>query len=239
MAYAAMETVLKKGVDIVCLQEPARGRAGDLVSHPGFHIFKSQPQEGRLGRVWTAVRLDAPVIVEERSDLGCTPDVQTFDVYEKKKRNGEWRKGRRTRLVNVYDQNIRQEGQPRRAIDEVNWATVIRGRTILCGDFNAHSPVWGCRRRQNHTTLERLIDEFNLNISNIEQPTWIGDGTKLPSNIDLTLSTGHIVADWAVMEDDEDGTLSDHEILIWDAPSEDEENSGGAHRSATFTKVTG
>jgi hypothetical protein len=43
----------------------------------------------------------------------------------------------RLRLVNVYDAPTQQ--RPARNLD---WGRVIGPRTILAGDFNAHSPMW-------------------------------------------------------------------------------------------------
>jgi hypothetical protein len=56
-------------------------------------------------------------------------------------------KRRKTRLINCYDNriglNTTYQGDVdsnRRAIEDIDWALLIQGRTILLEDFNAHSP---------------------------------------------------------------------------------------------------
>jgi hypothetical protein len=52
------------------------------------------------------------------------------------------------RLVNTYDNRIgpktcykRNHNRSRRAIENIKWEPILRGRVVLLGDFNAHSPA--------------------------------------------------------------------------------------------------
>ena len=110
------------------------------------------------------------------------------------------RPGRKTRVVNVYDNRVGRgctwDGgihRIRRALEDINWEPVIRGRVLIAGDINAHSPVWNphCHRKQNASVLEELIDHFGLLINN--EP---GRSTRPISQgisvIDLALSTAEL-----------------------------------------------
>lgn len=58
--------------------------------------------------------------------------------------------------------------EQRRAIDGVNWSTVIENRTIIVGDLNVNRPYlnplhWG---KQPSEKLESLTDSFGILINN-------------------------------------------------------------------------
>ena len=103
----------------------------------------------------------------------------------------------------------------RRALEDINWEPVIRGRVLIAGDINAHSPVWNphCHRKQNASVLEELIDHFGLFVNN--EP---GRSTRPISQgisvIDLALSTAELgpLTLWEIPE--EYPALSDHELIL-------------------------
>lgn len=111
--------------------------------------------------------------MENRTDLIDHPcflalDIRDIDIRSQKP-------ARRTRVVNAYDNRVRQrctwEGNTprnRRALEDITWDRVIRGQFLLLGDINAHSPVWNphCQRRKNAKPLEDLIEIFDLLINN-------------------------------------------------------------------------
>ncbi|KAI0996243.1 hypothetical protein K3495_g11936 [Podosphaera aphanis] len=161
-------------------------------------------------------------MAETRSDLVDHPYIQVVDVWEldihKKKK-------RRTRLVNIYDNWIGrgqlwqgEAEEKRRAIQDVDWETVIEGRTILVGDFNAHSIYWNpeCRRRERAETLEALIDKYELIVNNDMAVPTRPKNTAGHSIIDLTITTPALgfVAAWSI--DPEYATPSDHELITFD-----------------------
>lgn len=55
-----------------------------------------------------------------------------------------------TQIINVYNNHLRADqvwNQPegdswRRALADTNWGSLLEGRAILLGDFNANSPEW-------------------------------------------------------------------------------------------------
>ena len=103
----------------------------------------------------------------------------------------------------------------RRALEDINWEPVIRGRVLIAGDINAHSFVWNphCHRKQNASVLEELIDQFGLLINN--EP---GRSTRPISQgisvIDLALSTSELgpLTLWEIPEDYP--ALSNHELIL-------------------------
>ena len=213
---AALETAIEIKADIVCIQEPASKR----VNHPGFNWYLPETQEGVRERVWIAVRKEARIVVEQRTDIGVGGDIQIIDTWEREedgeKRQAGKRKGRRTRIVNVYDSAKPGGG---RVLEDAEWNKIITGRTIICGDFNAHSPVWNprCIDRRNHKPLEKIIEEFDLIVNNDDSPTYAVERMSQTSIIDLTLTTIPVglLANWAV-ERDNQATMSDHAVITWE-----------------------
>lgn len=146
---------------------------------------------------------------------------------------------RRTRVVNVYDNRVGQgctwEGDmPRsqRALEDIMWDRVIRGRVLFLGDVNTHSLVWNphCRRRKNAKPLEDLIERFDLLINNKLGRTTRPASTGV-SVIDLVLSTivelGFLTL-WEILE--EYPSLLDHELILlrWDDMSNNSPEKGVA-----------
>jgi hypothetical protein len=83
-------------------------------------------------RVWMAIRNGSGLVVNAWTDLsrGANDDVIGSDV----RRRGE----KMMRIVNVYAQRDEQSGE--KPAQKLNWQRLRRkGRTVLAGDFNAHS----------------------------------------------------------------------------------------------------
>jgi hypothetical protein len=98
--------------------------------------------------VATAIRRDliAITVVKARIDLVDHPYALALDVWDTHRETKA--KRRRTRLINVYDNRIGPEtcyegdyNYSRRAIKDISWDVLLRGRVVLLGDFNAHSPA--------------------------------------------------------------------------------------------------
>lgn len=119
--------------------------------------------------------------------------------------------------MNVYDNRVGRgctwDGgirHIRRALEDVNWEPIIRGRSLI-----SHSPVWNphCHMRQNASVSEELIDKFHLLINN--EP---GRSTRPISQgisvIDLALSTAELgpLTLWEIPE--EHPAISDHELIL-------------------------
>src|SRR5215469_5775475 len=75
---------------------------------------------------------------------------------------------------------------------------------LLLGDFNAHSPIWGCKHLDSRgRIIEDLISNNNLCFLNNKNITYIHPATGSSSAIDLSLCTAAIVPHftWAVHDD--------------------------------------
>ncbi|POS88401.1 hypothetical protein EPUL_000062 [Erysiphe pulchra] len=193
---------------------------GKGMIHPAYDFQFSNVGELRQQRAAVGVRRDLGerIVVETRSDLVDHPYIQAIDIWEL---DSQQKKKRKTRLVNVYD-NWVGEGQVfcgdrperRRAIDDIDWKNVIKGRSIILGDFNAHSPYLNpaCRHRQRADQLETIIDDYGLLVNN--------DTTVL----------GYLAA-WTI--DPDYVTPSDHELISSDL--ENPNNTIGSLRVSTAT----
>lgn len=92
---------------------------------------------------------------------------------------------------------------------------------LLCGDFNAHSPIWGANDTEGHgKVLEDVMEENYLVPLNISEHTWHKPRCK-PSLIDLSLAHPSIYLDFTCKVS-RDKYSSDHSpVLI--SVNEDEE----------------
>ncbi len=171
---SALEAGLGLGAAVVCIQEPFLGNRS--ISHSGFHLYWPAGTENRRDmRVLTAVRKDivSGVIVENRTDLASHPYCMVLDFKEPYQEPGKL--PRRTRVVNLYDNKL-GEGYPwqgtstqvRRAIEDIGWRSIIKGRILIVGDINAHSTMRNphCRQPKNAGPLEELIEGFELIVNN-------------------------------------------------------------------------
>ena len=132
---------------------------------------------------------------------------------------------RKTRLINCYNNkigpNITYIGDfdfNWRAIEDINWNLLIQGRTILLGDFNAHSPIWNplISGRIKAGLLEQIIENFDLILNNEPGVITRPNSRNNKSIIDLTFTTTAIglLNSWLIEE--EYSTPSDHELIIFE-----------------------
>ncbi len=171
---SALEAGLSLGAAVVCIQEPFLGNRS--ISHSGFNLYWPSGTENRRDmRVLTAVRKEIvnEVIIDDRTDLASHPYCMVLDLKEPYRESGK--RPRRTRIVNLYDNKL-GEGYPwqgtsirvQRAIQDMGWRSIIRGRVLIVGDINAHSTMWNphCRQPKNAGPLEELIEGFELIVNN-------------------------------------------------------------------------
>ena len=218
ITIAALELGLQLGVGLACLQEPYIDRD---FSHGGYLLY--WPEGGRRDcRVVIAVRRDLldQLIIEARTDLISHPYILAVDIWDLDRAR---EKARRTRVINCYDNWVGasrcwqgENPRRRRAIEDVNWECLIRGRCLLLGDFNAHSPLWNpqARARANAAPLEALIERHDLYINNDLGTATRPKSTPGISIIDLALSNqglGPLIM-WAIDQDHPTG--SDHEAIL-------------------------
>ncbi len=148
----ALEMALSIGAGMVMLQEPFIGTRE--ISHSAFNFYWPQAERKEI-RVMTAIRkeLTDKIVIEHRTDLINHPYVMLLAIRKLDPRSKKPR--RKTRAVNVYDNRVGRgctwEGgisRIRRALEDIKWDSVIRGRVLIAGDINAHSPIWNpqCHR---------------------------------------------------------------------------------------------
>ena len=212
---AALEAALEMDVGVVCLQEPHLGKRCQKFTHGAFQIRWPElpPGDQHQIRVALAIRRDLleNYIWEERTDLVQHSHVQVLDIWELTDKR---EKQRRTRVVNVYDQNIRVEGRSTRPVREVQWGQILNGRVILLGDFNAKSPSWDPQgRSENANDLEGIIEGFNLILNN-DTTVFTREQGNNKSVIDLTFTTPSlgVLESWAIL--DKAQIPSDHKAII-------------------------
>jgi ribonuclease HI len=223
----ALEAGIERQAGIICLQEPL---VQSNFTHPGYSLYWPGGEK-RDQRVLIAVRKDliGAIRVENRTDLVDTPYIQVLDIWENAIISGH--APRRTRIINCYDvwvgAGCRWQGaspRRRRAIEDANWGTILMGRCLIVGDFNAHSPIWNpeITQRKNAAPLEEVIDRYSLYVNNPP-----GEATRYKESpgvsiIDLALTTPSLGPLQAWEIDREKATGSDHELILlgWEALEE-------------------
>lgn len=237
VVHTALEAALEAQAGIACLQEPPVGKGE--IGHPGFLFYWPEGPREHV-RVVTAVRRDIvdKVVIEARTDLIDHPYFMAVDIVER---------GRRTRVVNCYDNRIGlgytyvgASRSSRRALIDVNWDLIMDGRCLILGDFNAHSPAWNAisTTRENAGPLEDLINRHDLFVNNdLDVPTRPyktqtsrggrrGEKVLSDSIIDLTISNQALgpLASWEIEK--EGLTTSDHLVIwaSWDSPEGEEQS---------------
>ena len=228
----ALEAGIERDIGIICLQEPYISYE---FSHPGYLLYWPGGDK-KDQRVLIAVRRDliGAIRVENRTDLIDHPYLQALDIWEIPIISEQ--APRCTRIINCYDTWIgagqRWQGatpRRRRAIDDADWASLIGGRCLLVGDFNAHSPIWNALApvRVNADSLEQLIERHCLYVNNAPGEATRYKQTPGVSIIDLALSSQALGPLQAWEVEKEKPTTSDHELIIlaWEAleapPQED------------------
>ena len=196
---SALEAGLGLEAEIVCIQEPFLGNRA--ISHSGFNLYWPSIIDNRKDmRVLTTVRKNIlnRVLLENRTDLVSHPYCTVLDVKEFHPLSGKVL--RRTRIVNLYDNKVGRgqvwEGSSptvQRAIQDVSWRHIIRGRVLILGDMNAHSTMWNphCHQKQNTGPLEDLIERYDLMVNNnTDYPT--RPSSRGFSIIDLALTNSEL-----------------------------------------------
>jgi len=132
---AVLESAVKRGVDLVLIQEPRGEKERDSTrSHPSFTFIKGD--EGVAGKCWIAVNQASRCRVTELKTLTqeCRNHVQVVEIVP--------RGGDTIIIANVYD---RHEGrnEANRPAQHTAWGEIAKHRrVIVAGDMNAHSKMW-------------------------------------------------------------------------------------------------
>ena len=209
MIEAVLESAVKRGVDLVLLQEPRGEKERDSTrSHPSFTFIKGD--EGVAGKCWIAVNRVSRCRVMELKMLTqeCRNHVQVVEVVPPG--------GDAIIIANAYDQH-KGRNEVNRPVQHAAWGKIAKHlRVIVARDMNAHSKMWNPKATysKNHTFWERLITEENLFVWNNEEAMRMELGAMNHSIIDLILSSPNMDLNWCLLG--EEATRSDHEVIAWD-----------------------
>ena len=104
---AALEAALEMGAGLVCLQEPYLGKWCQKFTHGVFQIRWPEllQEDQQQTQVTLTIRRDLleKYVWEEQTDLVQHSHIQVLNIWELTDKK---EKQRRTRVVNIYDQNI-------------------------------------------------------------------------------------------------------------------------------------
>lgn len=90
----------------------------------------------------------------------------------------------------------------------------FEGKSICCGDFNAHSTLWGGHNGENGLMIEDLMDLKGLVCLNDGSGTRFDSRNGTESAIDLTLVSETIAGIYSWKVDKESTIGSDHYPII-------------------------
>jgi len=220
---AVLETAVRRGADLVLIQEPRGANEKDSTrSHPSFMFIRGE--ESVLAKCWIAVNRASRCQVTELRNLaaGTANHVQVVEVTPPG--------GKSIIIANVYDRHAGSENN--RPAQRAGWGEIARHRrVVIAGDMNAHSKLWNPRttRPRNNAFWEQLIEENDLVVWNSEEEMRMGAGADIYSIIDLTLSSSEVELNWSMGP----ATGSDHKLLQWEVLG------AARHGDATSTETTG
>jgi len=203
---AVLETAVRRGADVVLIQEPKGAKEKDSTcSHPSFSFIRGE--EAVPAKCAIAVNRASKCQVTELKNLaaGTANHIQVVEVTPPS--------GEAIIIANVYDRHAGSENN--RPAQQAAWGEIARHqRVIVAGDMNAHSKMWNpsTTRPRNNAFWERLIQEYDLVVWNSEEETRMGAGAKIHSIIDLTLSSPKVALNWSMGP----ATGSEHELLQWE-----------------------
>lgn len=144
--------ILNHNVDIACVTETHLKPSGKI-RIPGYQIY-------RCDRDSTDASGGAALIIKRKIKHHSLP-LPALVAHEAVAANIELASGSSFRIIAAYRSPNRTNFQ--QDLKEIFSETTS---TILCGDLNAKSTIWGCRAGNNiGNTLHRLANEHNLLIS--------------------------------------------------------------------------
>ena len=171
--------------ELLCIQETWLKPCLDFVI-PGYESIRKDRHEKSGGGCATFVRSDVQYQqVEIKTALECVV-VRV------------WEKCRWVNIVNFYNPCLTIN------ISELEEVIEQIGVPIIwLGDFNAHNPLWGSKKRDvNGSTVEEFMDRYGLACVNDGRPTRLEIKTGVLSCIDLALASSELarVGEWDFMD---------------------------------------
>jgi ribonuclease HI len=188
--------------DIICIQESW------LKKHHKFGIcgyeIVRKDRDPRLGKskcggVVTCIQKGIAYRMVESVDL----DIEAI-VVEVFRRDSS-----SVFVVNIYNPCLDMKKE-----DLDSLFSGIEGRSIICGDFNAHNTLWGSSKNDKNGKLtEDMLDDYDLVCLNDGSGTRLDKHTGRLSCIDLTLVSGNFALNCSWMVKD-DNWGSDHFPIV-------------------------
>lgn len=183
--------------EVMCLQESwLRPNLDFRIS--GYMAIRCDRMDGVGGGCATFIREDVPF---REVGIGKEQEYVSVEI---------WTEEGECAIVNYYN--------PCKKLDLMELLQIEGmecSRVIMCGDFNAHSTLWGGTRSDvNGDTMEQVLEEKNMVCLNDGTGTRIDVHTGKTSALDLTLVTRNLagICEWEVVKDTTVG--SDHFMIL-------------------------
>ncbi len=179
-------TEMGKVPDIICIQETWLNSSLDFKIN-GYVVEMKDRETGRGGGCATFIKEGiAYKRIHKSNNVECL-SIEVMGIDEE------------IRITNFYNPCKEISNS---ILEEVMGDT--QGKIIICGDFNAHSGVWGSKNTDNNgIIIEEFIEEHSLVCLNDGEPT-IMDIVKggMPC-LDLTITSAALAGKctWSVHED--------------------------------------
>lgn len=183
---------VKEKPNIICVQETWLIPRLDFVIK-GYNAVRRDRENGKGGGVITFIQRG---LQYREIKKGGELEYVTVEV---------WVKEGNIKVIHFYNPCNKLESSQ---LEEI-WKD-LEGRVIWCGDFNAHSTLWGDKDDVNGDVLEGFIEEEELVCLNDGSGTRIDVYRGTESAIDLTFGTRNVAdkCEWEVLRGNTVG--SDH-----------------------------
>ena len=170
--------------DIICLQETLLRNVRSDFNIPGYKTIRRDRPDRAGGGLVTLVK-DTLNFTE----LDSSQDIECIYIRVKSKCG----------YINVANVYL----PPNSNFNKDNLSPFFQPKTVVVGDFNAKSKLWGCVYSDNRgRIIEDLLDENNFCCINDGQPTYTHyDGTQSHLDLSLVCSTLAAKSNWAVYDD--------------------------------------
>lgn len=159
-------------VHVACITE-THLTANDRLRVPGYAVYRTD-QETRRGGVAILVRRQ---LQHSQLFLPCLQNLQAAGITL-------------TLTDNSHLNILAGYHRPGLRLVEADFQALFTGApTILLGDFNSKSPIWGCRtQNSNGIRLERISSNLGLHISVPDEPTYFPTQDRyLPDILDIAI----------------------------------------------------
>ncbi|KAI2655937.1 RNA-directed DNA polymerase from mobile element jockey [Labeo rohita] len=206
--------------DIICIQETWLSQKLDFSIY-NYVSVRSDRKDGVGGGCATFIKKNIPFQVISK---GREEEYIIIKI---------WTKQVKFSVVNYYNPCRRLDSDKLNQIVEL-----ASDHIVLCGDFNAHSSLWGGGKTDvNGLIIEQLLDEFDLVCINDGRSTRIDVHTGKSSALDLTLVSKEVagICEWKLWEDSTMG--SDHFPVLCKLYVRKDEREEGREDKWIFNKA--